>query len=198
MKSSKKLTNYLGSFFILFGIFSILVAAYLKEYSRILWFCYIGIILVGIGIIKRNSYLIASQINILLFIMFFWVLDFFSILLTGNILTGAAKYFFDPKFPFLSKIISFQHFIVVPISFYILWLLKLKRKDAWKFSFIQLVLIFIATRIFTLPEQNINCVYKSCMNITIPLIPHITTWFISTFLMVIITNFLLIKLFYKK
>ncbi len=188
----KKITlNIIGVLFITWGIAAIINTLYRDDLAPILWLCYIGIILLGIGALKKDSFLITSQINILAVPLIFWTIDFFSFLINGKTLFGIVDYYFIPG-PVIGKIISSQHLFTIPLSFYAIYLIKLKRTDAWKISFIQLILIFLATRIFTDPGENVNCVFSSCLNFTVSYYPLM--WFVSTFLMVLLINFLIIKM----
>lgn len=180
--------------FLLLGISAVINTIYQGHPQGILWFCYIGITIIGIGILKKDSSLIASQLNILFIPLIIWTVDFFYFVLTGNELFGIVTYFFNPTFPVISKVISLQHIFTIPISIYVLYKLKVKKINVWKVSLIQLALIFFITRILTQPENNINCVYKSCMNFAVSILPYPLVWFISAFLLVIITNYLLNKL----
>lgn len=188
----KKITlNIIGVLFITWGIAAIINTLYRDDLAPILWLCYIGIILLGIGALKKDSFLITSQINILAVPLIFWTIDFFSFLINGKTLLGIVDYYFIPG-PVIGKIISSQHLFTIPLSFYAIYLIKLKRTDAWKISFIQLILIFLATRIFTDPGENVNCVFSSCLNFTVSYYPLM--WFVLTFLMVLLINFLIIKM----
>ena len=114
----------------------------------------------------------------------------------GQTLFGVVDYFFLPG-PLLGKIISLQHLFTIPLGIYLLFLVKLKRKDAWKLSFVTLIILFLITRIFTLEIDNINCVYQSCINYSIGNGIYPFIWFAVSFLGVFITNKIIIK-FLKK
>ena len=143
--------------------------------------------------LRKSSLLMVSQLNILFIPSIIWTADFLYFNLTGNNLLGITTYFFDPTFPIISRVISLQHLFTIPFSIYVLYKLKSKKVNAWKFSFVQLILIFIITMILTQPVDNINCVYRSCMDIAITVIPYPIVRFVSVFLLVIITNYLINK-----
>jgi len=193
-KTEDRIIYSIGILFLLLGIAAVINTIYRGNFQGILWLCYIGIVIIGFGILKKDSLLITSQLNILFIPLIIWTIDFLHFILTGNELLGIVNYFFDPSFPLISKIISMQHLFTIPLSIYALHKLKPKKINAWKFSFIQLVFIFIITKILTQPENNINCVYESCMNITLNTISYPIVWFISVFLLVLITNRLISKI----
>lgn len=188
-----KIPYFLGVAFILLGIAALANTLYRGNPQGILWFCYLGIIVIGIGMLKKKSLLILTQLNILSIPLIIWTIDFLYFIITGNEFLGIATYLFDPSFPTISKIISLQHVFTIPLSLYVLYKLKPKKINTWRLSFIQLALIFFITKILTQPENNINCVYESCMNITINIVPYPIIWFVSTFLLVVITNYLINK-----
>jgi hypothetical protein len=199
MKFNKKkrlIINLIGFFYLLFGVSAIVNTIYQNNSAPLLWFCYVGMILLGIGALRKDSLLVASQLNILAIPLIVWTIDLIYGLIMGQTLFGVVDYFFLPG-PLLGKIISLQHLFTIPLGIYLLFLVKLKRKDAWKLSFVTLIILFLITRIFTLEIDNINCVYQSCINYSIGNGIYPFIWFAVSFLGVFITNKIIIK-FLKK
>lgn len=198
----KKVENIIllviGIIFLLLGIGAIVNNLYQSDLVPILWLCYIGMILIGIGILTRNSLLVVSQLNIMAIPSIFWSVDFlYGIFNQGTTLFGIVDYYFVSE-PLIGKIISSQHIFTLPLSLFALYLIKVKRSDIWKISFIQLIIVYIFTRLVTDPERNVNCVFKPCANF-IPETGYLITWFVLVFLLVYITNFLInrMKFLYK-
>ena len=190
------LIKALGVGFIVLGLVAFVNTIYQGNPQGILWFCYLGIILIGAGMFWKNTLLIESQLNILAIPLIIWTADFFYIAITGNELLGITNYFFDPSFPIISKIISIQHIFTIPVSFFVLHKLKLKKiPHTWRISFIQLILVFTLSVLLTNPLDNLNCVYENCMSFSIPIIPYQIVWFSSMFILVFATNFILRKIF---
>ncbi|MBI2449743.1 hypothetical protein HYV49_05605 [Candidatus Pacearchaeota archaeon] len=185
--------NIIGIIFLAFGIAAIVNVTLRSQYEQVIWFCYIGLVIMGIATLKQNSFWLTSQINILAFPLLFWSFDFIILIATGNSIFGLTDYFLAEDFPLISKIISIQHLFTIPLSIYALYLMKLKRNDAWKISFVQLTALFFVTRIFTSSESNLNCVYRSCFNFTLDFYP--IAWFIAGSLMILITNFIIVRFF---
>ncbi len=150
----------------------------------------------GIGVLARNSSLITSQINVLFVVHLLWIVDFTTYLIKGYSIFGIADYFFVGDFSF-PKIISLQHIFVMPFAFYCLSVLKIKRKDVWIISFLQIFLLAALVRILTPVEENINCFYKSCVNLG-NIFPYYLMLTIGSFFVILLTNSLLVKLFYRK
>ena len=93
-KPIKNFLFVLGVIYISLGILAFYNAIKYTEIAGVLWFSYVAFFLIGIGLLTRNSYLIASQLNIILIPYIIWNIDFFYILLTGNSLWGITNYFF--------------------------------------------------------------------------------------------------------
>lgn len=193
--------NLTGILFLLLGISAIINTIYKNTkydlgLASVLWFCYIGMILLGIGVLKRDSFLIISQFNIIAIPLVFWNIDFYYYLIKGSSLFGIVDYYFIPG-SLVGKIISSQHLFTIPLTLIVLFILGLKEKNSWKLSFFEMALIFFVTRLVTTYDENVNCVFKNCANFDFgfwyPL-----QWFIGMFLLVWITNWIVIKILRKK
>jgi len=195
-KTKNIILNLIGILYIILGVGAIINTIYIElGLAPILWLCYIGVILIGIGFLMKNYLLVLSQLNILAIPLLFWNIDFYSILLTGNSLFGITEYFFISG-PLIGKIISSQHLFTIPLAIYTIYLIKIK-SNAWLISFFQITIVFFITRLISSPDQNINCVFKSCMNIQFtgfyPLI-----WFIGFFVIIFVTNFILMNILFLR
>ena len=192
--STKKFTlNFIGILLLAFGIVAIFNTILNAELglAPILWMSYLCLILLGIGILKKDSYLIASQVNILLIPYIFWNIDFYYYLINRKSLFSIVNYVFAPGH-FLGKIITSQHLFNIPLSLYCIYLIKMKRKDFWKASFVQVILVYFATITLTLPEKNVNCVFRNCANFDFG-IYYPVEWFLFYFLMILFTNYLITR-----
>ncbi len=198
-KTKSFVLTVIGTIYITLGVLAFYNAIRYAETAGILWFSYIAFFLIGLGIITRNSYLIASQINILLISYIFWNIDFFYILITSNSLWGITNYFFSPG-PLLSKIITLQHLFTIPVSLFSIYLIKLKRKDFWKFSLVQITIFFFIIRIIGSMEENVNCVFENCLPLDLSFVPYPLAWFLAHIIMIFLTTLLLTKtkIFLKK
>ena len=180
----------LGLFFILISIIAITYAIFNGKLYQLFWICYIAILLIGIGILTNNSYLIITQINILFIPLIIWNIDFSYLITTKTPLWGITDYFFVWQNSAIGKFISLQHVYTIPLALLALYFIKIKRKDTWKISLLEITLIFILTKIFTAEQQNINCVFNSCIPLNTHL-PYNFTWFICFFIIILFTNFII-------
>jgi len=188
--------SLLGMIFILLGIMAIIESFISKNPLQILWFCYPCLILIGIGIFRKNTYLIISQLNILLIPIIIWNIDFFSIVFINKTIFGITDYLFQGKTAIISLIITSQHLFIIPISLLTIYFKKIKNKTPWKLSIIQITIFFIIIRLFTPIAMNINYAFYP-FNPIDKLIPqqyYPTFWFLIFFIMILISNFFLTKL----
>jgi len=191
MKTEKN--NFsIGIFLIILGILIPIIMSVKNGPSQIFWFCYLALILIGIGILKKNDFLILSQLNIIMIPNIMWVVDFFYHLITGGPLFGIANYFFVTDYNYF-KLLSFQHIFTPPLVLYSLYKIKIRKfsKKAWIASFLQIAIIYLLTKTITFPEENINCIFQSCVNFIPTTEYYEIIWIISFFFMAIFTNLFL-------
>ncbi|MBS3071737.1 hypothetical protein J4408_01990 [Candidatus Pacearchaeota archaeon] len=188
MGTKRNIVFILGIFFFVLGLFSIAYSIYLKRYSEVIWFCYIGLVLIGLGLLFRKDKLVVAQLNILILPTIIWNIDFFYRLLTGESFWGITDYFFLEGRSIIGNIISLQHIYTIPLVIYALYLIKIKTKNAWRISVIQILLIFVISRLLTLETNNVNCVFRPCFDFALT-IPYTFGWIIAYFLIILITHF---------
>ena len=193
------LLNLLGIIFIIFGITAIFNSLLIENPFQIIWMCYIALILIGFGMIYKSSFLIASQLNIIAIPSLVWDIVFFYQLITKKPLFGITSYFFAEQGITLSKIVSIQHLFTIPLSLIAIYFIKLKYgdRDSWRLSMLQAIVVYVLVLLLTIPEKNINCVFKPCININLGF-PYVFTWFLIILIQTFVTNFLINKLFIKK
>lgn len=195
---SLNLLRVLGVVYILLGILAFYNAIKYTETAGILWFSYFAFFLIGVGLLTKNSYLISSQLTIIFIPYLFWNIDFFHMLFTHSTLWGITDYFFASR-PTLVQLISLQHLFTIPVSLFAIYILKLRRKDFWKFSAIQVTIFFFLVRLFSSPERNVNCVFENCIPFQIVPGPYAFSWFVSYGIMIALTTLFLthVKAFNK-
>lgn len=195
MKKKTKLIllDIIGIFFLIIGITAIAKSMYRQTPTQILFMCYIGLILIGIGILTKRSFIIMSQVYILAIPLLAWDIDFLYWILFNKPLWGLTDYFFLEPSLTLDKLVTLQHLFTVPLAIYAASLIGIKRKDAWKWSFIQVTIVYLLVSLLSSYDANINCVFKSCINIHfgVPWLPYRLTWFIAIFSMTFITSIIL-------
>ncbi len=182
------LKTILGILLLVLGGLALFNAFRAQNFSIIFWFCYLSVPLVGIGILKNNLTIIKSQLYILAIPDLIWTFDFLYWVFNQHSLFGIVDYLFVPG-DILPKIVTFQHIIAIPIIFYSLILLKNKKTDSWKISVLQVTIVYLLTRFLTPLEDNINCAYTFCGNVSLNLGKwYILLWFILSFLMIYVSR----------
>jgi len=152
-----------GIFFIFYGLLAVVFEVYRGRPDSIFWYCYLSMVLIGIGSIKRSGVLIASQLSILFVYLVGWNVDFLYQAIFRKSLFGITDFFFNYMIP-TARFISFEHLFLLPIGFFLLYLIKAENKDHWKFSIVQFTLIVLVTYFLANPERNVNCVFYSCVS----------------------------------
>ncbi|MBS3072444.1 hypothetical protein J4477_01255 [Candidatus Pacearchaeota archaeon] len=194
LANKKIILNILGVFFILWGILAVTNAIFQSQENNasILWFCYIVLLIIGFGMLFKNDGLLVAQLNIVIIPFLIYFLDFAYRFATGSSLFGITDYFFS-DWPIFSKIISIQHFFTIPLTLFALYLIKVKMKYSYLISFFELILVFIVTYVFTDPADNINCVFSSCVPVSLTGLYQLD-WFIGMFLVVFVTNEIIVRI----
>ncbi len=185
-----RILNIVGIIFLVFGITAVINTS-LSNPKGILWFCYLGLIILGIGFLKKDHFLIESQLNILTLPLIIWMFDFIYFLIFKHSLLNIVDYFFVSG-PILPKIITSQHLFTIPLALYAIKFIKPVSKGSWKLSLIQVSIIFIISRILSNYEENINWAYHTSLNLNLPYYPLF--WFAIIFTIIILTNSLLKKI----
>ena len=193
MEKHDKALPLVGLLFLIWGVSALILGINDANPSIIFWLCYSSLILIGISILKKDSYLLVSQLNILTLPMILWTIDFVFYLLNGHSIFGIVDYFFQDS-PNLAKIISLQHIFTLPLSFYALHKLKVKTNNSWMASFFQMIIIFILGRTYSSVAANVNCVYEPCVNLTLDAQAYYILWFLVSFIVVIGTNQIINKI----
>jgi hypothetical protein len=191
--------SFLGFYLIIVGVIAVFNSIINPEIANFLWLCYITLILIGFGIFFKNYFLIVLQLNIVFIPILIWNVDFFYRLISGRFLFGFTKYIFDGGINSVGNFISLSHLIILPLAIFFLYNYKIKRKDLWKFSFLEVGIFFFMSFFLTSPELNTNCVFDSCIPFISSVgVDYYLLWFTLFFAMIFFTNCLLVKIFFKK
>tara|TARA_Y100000310_G_scaffold185433_1_gene185515 strand:+ start:2954 stop:3589 length:636 start_codon:yes stop_codon:yes gene_type:complete len=191
MNKRDVIVKIIGVLFLFYGLFAIGFSVYRGKPDWIFWFCYIAMTLIGIGALKKDGKLIAAQLNIVAAYLLAWNIDFFYQFITGKPLWGVTDYFFG-ELLVLARLISIEHFFLLPLGLYLLYEIKLE-KGHLKLAILEGTLIYVLTIILTDPKFNVNCAFKSC----VPFIPtnsfYQIIWYALTLITIIIVAFIINK-----
>lgn len=194
----QKVLIAIGMFFVLWGCAAIFKSIYFGNYGQILWACWIGFIILGIGIIRKNDSLVVSQLNILAVPWGIWSIDFIYRFIERRSLWGITDYVFTQSQE-IDTLVTMAHIVALPLALYALAWLKPTKMHAWKISLLELAGLLILTTIFTGTgsDNKINCIYGPCIPIEIPL-PAPIPWILAVTLLVFGTNYLITKIYQKE
>lgn len=188
-----------GLFFVLLGIAAIINSFLHPEVANFLWLCYLSLILIGVGMILRNSYLIVMQLNITLIPLLFWNVDFLYQLFSDKSLFGVTDYFFAGGINSLGNFVTLQHVYILPLAIYAVYRFGVKSKKIWIASYVEASVVFFLSFFFTDFERNTNCAFASCLDfIKITGVWYSVLWFATVFAMVYLVNYCFVKLFYGR
>jgi hypothetical protein len=158
-RDERILLNVFGFIFLLWGFMAVVNSYLFEGYNMVLWYCYLGLLLIGIGIYSRNSTLIGIQVSILAVPLVFWNIDFIYFLITGVSLWGITDYMFLGNRFVLGQLVSLQHLFTLPFSLYAMAKIKSKFKGYWKYAFLQVTVMYFAVFYLTQRADNVNCVF---------------------------------------
>jgi hypothetical protein len=186
-KIKNLILTILGTLYIILGIIAYYNGIKLSGISGILWFSYTTLFLIGLGILIRNSYLIASQLTIIFIPYIIWSIDFLYSLIFSTSFLGITDYVFQAR-PLIYQLITIQHLFIIPISLFSIYLIKLKSKDFWKISLAQITIFFLIVRILNNQQENVNCVFYNCLPFEISSAFYPFAWFFAYGLMIFLTS----------
>jgi len=159
------------------------------------WFSYVTFFLIGVGLVIKDSKLIASQFNIIFIPYMIWIIDYLYVIITSKPLFHITSYVFQNNM-WLSQLITLQHIYTLPLVFFALRTYKVKTNDAWKYSILQISLFYFFIRLLTDPKSNINWVFHSELPINF-LIPYPVAWFLLFIVLILVTNLFVVSVFKK-
>mgnify|MGYP001587131924 CR=1 FL=1 len=129
-----------------------------NSFGEILWFCDFTGIILGIGLILKNIKLTTLTFVMAVPAQFLWIVDFFMEVFGSGLGRTTVLWSYGPLVFWASVNL---HLILIPFSFYGVWKLGFFKK-ALKSILIYIFLLLAFSFIFTLPNENINCVFYSC------------------------------------
>jgi len=186
----------IGFIFLFFGIGAWINYIITLDLNKIFWMCYLSLIIMGIGALRKNSYAIMSQVYILAMPLLIWDIDFIFRLVSGQTLWGISDYFFLGHFVF-EKVIVLQHLFSIPLAIYAAKIIGVERKDAWKISIFQIAIVYFAVFLVIPNTSNINCIFSPCVSLPLGF-SYVLTWFLVFFGMTLFSALIINNILLKK
>lgn len=202
MNQKSLFLNILGVLLILIGIFRLWQIIYIaNDFPRYFWFCNFAPLILGVGILIRNSFILIGEFSVLFVGQIWWTFDFLSFIFTGRFLVGSSEYIIYESL--ISQIASASvHILVIPISLVAIFLIGKENKNAWKFSFI-LFSFLLPIVLYYGEEINLNFLFYHGLSFLpeisfYPLIIPFLYIFLVVFPLSLLINWLLRKFSIKK
>src|SRR3989338_9794715 len=118
--------NSIGFLFLLIGTVAYYNAFVQNNFELVFWMCYLNLIILGVGVLSKNDKIIVAMLNIVSIPLIIWSFDFIVLLIGRTSPFGITGYFLTPG-PIISKLVTMQHLITVPLAFYSLYLIKIRK-----------------------------------------------------------------------
>ena len=199
-----KLLTLLGIFFIGYWAWDVITNAVLvDDYSWLLWYSSVGLLLTGIALILQNIKFLYSLFCALFILETLWVLDMMLLLFNHNSVLNLSHYL-SSNFNIKDTFFVLYH-ALIPIS--LLYAVLTNKKTysfGWVGAAIYAGVLELCTYLFTGTESSVNCIHslRHCAP-AISFFNKIQTpyriplgLFLLTFLIFIPTNYIL--LYFKK
>ncbi len=183
-----RILNFLGILFLTAGIIRFIILIFTANWRHFFWLSNHVLLLLGIGVLMRNRFLVTAELCIALVPETLWTLDFLSKILFDKYLFGVTKYVFEQGLNFLT-LSALQHLLIVPLGIIALWFLGVSDK-AWKYSFIHASLLWPAGFLAG-QEYNLNCIFRYCIVYFENLENYMIAWPVIVLIMIILSNFVL-------
>jgi hypothetical protein len=129
---------------------------YWRQYGtqNFLYFCDLGNFLLAAGLWFESRLLVSWQAVSLLVFQTLYALDLVGAILSGHHLVGGTQYMFDPKIPWMVRMLGLYHLVVPPL---LLWAVGRLGYDpnAWKWQTLT-AWIVVPVNFFWRPQANVN------------------------------------------
>jgi len=126
---------------------------------RMFWFCYVGLVLLGIGLWLESPLILSWQAVSLLIPQLVFNIDVLARLVLGrHLFPGWTDYLFDPEVELSHRILSWFH---TPMPFVLLWAVWRvgydRRALYWQIGACWVLLLL--SYFFTVPDDDVNFVF---------------------------------------
>jgi hypothetical protein len=185
--------NITGWFLLVLGIVTASWYVLFSRWQYSLWLCNHAMIIAGLAILFRNRFWLTAMLNWAVLPVSAWCIDFLGRLLFGVHILGITEYMFTG--PMLTKLLSLQHLITVPLMLYGLLLMGRPDKKAWTGTALHAAALWAISYFIITPDYNINCAHAAC-SITLSWLPaYRIMWPVMAFAMFSLTNFFMVRIY---
>lgn len=163
MKISKSnLLNLIGWFLLVLGLIRIFQLLFFGVPMHVFWMCNHVIVLMGIAILLRKSFLLIGEFCFLFIGQLVWIIAFLLFALFGIIVPGQSTHLiYDSSFTNIITILV--HLLTLPLGLWAILLLGKESKFAWVAGIIHSAVLFPIVILF--PQYNLNCLNDPCLSV---------------------------------
>jgi len=162
------LERILGVICILYWLFDFIFNALLPHnYSWLLWYSSMGLLVTGIALITQNEVLIFSSFCALFIIETLWTVDFLGLFIFHKSLSGITAYTKTLSFTEKDLFLTLYH-MLIPISLlYALWKTTKIYKYGWVGAVLFSSMLMFLTFFLVGPYDRVNCIsnLSNCQSI---------------------------------
>ena len=196
--NKEKVINLIGWLLLLLWVISTITQFVIKQPTTIFWFCNLAIFVLAIACFQRSVFLTYAILAPAFIFQLPWTIDWI-ISKTTNLIFLNLKEFYQGTSQIIMFIITLRHITIIPVSIFLLFLLKPKKPSRKQIvlSILAVLILFLVSYIQPI-SHNINCIHRSC----IPFLPvynivYTLIWIISSILISLIFLFLISKIHKK-
>ena len=165
MRKSKKeiLLNVIGIILIISTLIRWFTLWQADNLEYIFWLSNHIPLIIGLGILTRNVFLIGAELSLIFVGEIVWCIDYLSKLIFNFHLFGSTEYMFNPELASSLYLSSLTHFLVVPLGLIGFLLLNKKANRSWIGAIIHIVILMPFVLYFG-STYNLNCLFESCVS----------------------------------
>jgi hypothetical protein len=142
------------------GFVAVLVPVYWVEYGPInfLWFSNVALLTTTVALWRESPLLVSMMALAVVFLEMFWIVGFFTRLITGAELFGLTGYMFDESIPLVVRGLSLYHIVLPPLLVWLLYRLGYDRRATSRQTIVAWIILPLSYMLGD-PESNENWVY---------------------------------------
>lgn len=162
-----------GVYFLILEIYVIYYLSNFAGNSAFFWVCNVLPVLFAFGFFTKNISLVRGLIGISLVPQLIWTADLFSVLFFNvELIGGFTRYAFNNGSIAILPVLA--HIFSSAVALIAVYRKPLVAHKSLIYSFFLIIIFQIVSLSFTNLENNVNCVYKSCLPALEGLIPFYT------------------------
>ncbi len=175
----------IGLFFLFLQLF-VVWGNYTKErYDVFFWFCNHTPLIFAFAFFIRSNNLIKGLINVGFIIQFLWTIDFIFKLFFNLYIFDVTRYVFEDISGIAVLVPILIHIVSTNLALYFTYKKRPNMKGLF-FSLIYIIFLYASTLLYTLEQENVNCVYLLCGANSLTFSSYTYFWPILLFFVIVV------------